>query len=62
MSVLCCYLHFTIPQKIYPVKKAVFYRNDKIFSFSCGYSLEFRRVLGLYAEPDLHWWKHISAE
>ena len=48
MSVLCCYLHFTISGKIYPVKKTVFYGNDKTFSFSCGYSSEFRCVFGLH--------------
>lgn len=62
MSVLCCYLHFTISGKIYPVKKTVFYGNDKTFSFSCGYSSEFRCVLGLHTEPDLHRREDISAE
>ena len=62
MSVFCCYLHFTILEKNYPVKNAVFYRYNKTFSFSCGYSSEFRRIFGFHAQLYFHRRQHISAE
>lgn len=62
MSVLCCYLHFTTSLGAYPAFLEKIYINNKTFSFSCGYSSEFRRVLGLYAEPNFHRREDISAK